>query len=394
MEHQFTESSISKSNCIQHAIESDTDRTDSKIIFDVNVNELIISDIPTTTNKKHHAKSVPIMKQIIYTFPTSQYSSQSEPFLSPTSESSYQCFFIDNNKEQSIIEQKKNNQINDIVIKDYFRPIQILNNMNHKSIDRSSIDRSHIVINTDNDIDSNLDSDDEDGSVDEDCFSLFNDSDHNSSDNESEFKQNKPYTINVPNIQIPKTKNELLKRVRPAFKLHLEMIDNDGSIKRQIIQHRKFVKKLNEKHNILYFNNEYDDNINIKFKNGKYRRKHIHRRKFSFRRKISNMFNYLIMENKGEIVNENGKEQIELVELEVEQKMNKDDKVGKEQIENANVTKVNASLSAVKRLTKMKQNALKKDLKDQSQNLLDGHMDDEVFAKDVIIKEDFSAFRD
>ena len=45
--------------------------------------------------------------------------------------------------------------------------------------------------------------------------------------------------MNIPSIAIPKSEKDLLKKVKPAYKYHLEMIDDDGSITYQIEQRKK-----------------------------------------------------------------------------------------------------------------------------------------------------------
>ena len=90
-----------------------------------------------------------------------------------------------------------------------------------------------------------VDSDDSDNEISSDCFHLFKDDDGytpsmDQDDEKINTKQLKPkYSVKVPLIKIPKSEKDLLKKVKPAYKWHLEMIDDDGSITYQIEQRKK-----------------------------------------------------------------------------------------------------------------------------------------------------------
>ena len=45
--------------------------------------------------------------------------------------------------------------------------------------------------------------------------------------------------LNLPHIMIPQSDKELIKKAKPAYKWHLEMIDDDGSILREIEERKK-----------------------------------------------------------------------------------------------------------------------------------------------------------
>merc|ERR1712154_537624 len=89
---------------------------------------------------------------------------------------------------------------------------------------------------------------DDEGRISSDCFYLFGD-DGNTEDsvvsNERNKKQKLKYTdsiklkMQIGSIRIPRSEKDLLKKVKPAYKHHLEMIDDDGSITRQIQQRKK-----------------------------------------------------------------------------------------------------------------------------------------------------------
>jgi len=58
--------------------------------------------------------------------------------------------------------------------------------------------------------------------------------------NDDEWNRNgNGYRIEVPVIVIPQSERDLFKKVKPAYKHHLEMIDDDGSITYQVEQMRK-----------------------------------------------------------------------------------------------------------------------------------------------------------
>ena len=87
-----------------------------------------------------------------------------------------------------------------------------------------------------------FDSDDSDNEISSDCFHLFKDDNiyTPSIDKDDEKSELKPkYSLKVPIIKIPKSEKDLLKKVKPAYKWHLEMIDDDGSITYQIEQRKK-----------------------------------------------------------------------------------------------------------------------------------------------------------
>eukprot|EP01084_Bolivina_argentea_P316000 547655_1 len=154
MEHQLTESSILKnsnsssssilkSNYMLNAIESDTDTaiSDSKIIFDVNRFHII--DLPNTTTSNKPTESVSITRHSN----NMCIRSHSEQLLSQTS-GVYECFYLfdDNNKEPSIIDEKKTNPIHDIIINDYFK-INNDNNIDNKPMIYSPITMEQQIIN-------------------------------------------------------------------------------------------------------------------------------------------------------------------------------------------------------------------------------------------------------
>eukprot|EP01083_Nonionella_stella_P099365 279406_1 len=77
-----------------------------------------------------------------------------------------------------------------------------------------------------------------------DCFYLFDDDDgvsqshSHSVDNEPKYTDARE-TLQIAPIVIPKGDGELLKKVKPAYKYHLEMIDDDGSITYEVEQRKK-----------------------------------------------------------------------------------------------------------------------------------------------------------
>ena len=77
--------------------------------------------------------------------------------------------------------------------------------------------------------------DDDNGHIDR-SEGIIEDIDKSGSSNS---KSSSSYRVEVPLIVIPRSEQELFKKVKPAYKHHLEMIDDDGSITHQVEQQRK-----------------------------------------------------------------------------------------------------------------------------------------------------------
>ena len=106
--------------------------------------------------------------------------------------------------------------------------------------------------------------------------------------------------------------------MKPAFRLHLELIDDDGSIKRQIIEHRKRCKRHKLKHKQKHkhkhkrkhskeIQQRVKDNIDRKITVNKDIHKKINKKgvnkenKLLSKRNIFNVLNYFIFENQCDI---------------------------------------------------------------------------------------------
>jgi len=59
------------------------------------------------------------------------------------------------------------------------------------------------------------------------------------------------YKIAVPHISIPRTERDLLKKVKPAYLHHLEMVDDDGSIRRSLEQRKRRREREREKGRLM-----------------------------------------------------------------------------------------------------------------------------------------------